>query len=115
MAEKEDLHGREAMVPVHGNRILAHLIFRTLDLSKFNQADLDIAATLDRAKVITTMMVLLTCNVISEDFPDSYLASLFKNRTKCEEIVDEVLRQLSSKAVDTNSNFQENPKAKTGS
>ncbi len=94
---REKLAGRDSMVPVHGNRLVAHLTFRFLDLSALNQAEFDISPLMSRAQIATTLASLLVCQVVNTRYPDSYLASLFKNRSKCEKIAEEALAQLLTK------------------
>ena len=70
---------------VQGNRIIAHIVARKLDIyNDLNKNNLvldskDINSYLDEA--------IADVNEFIEDkYPDKFLASLFKNMTKCKEL-----------------------------
>jgi hypothetical protein len=93
--KKMRLEGREVFIPVHGNRLLSHLVFRRLDLTDLNSAEFDIDSLIktvpDHVKVVT----LAACQVINSEYADSYLASLFKNQTKCQSLAEEIPYRIS--------------------
>jgi hypothetical protein len=95
--QKKELEGREAMVPVHGNRILAHLVYRRLDLKNLNNAEFDIEPIIKTVGDPTMVVTLAACEVINNEYSDSYLASLFKNQTKCLSLVQEIIYRISKK------------------
>jgi len=78
--------GREAMLPVHGNRFLARQVFRHLSLENLDDPKTDVQDILDRVKELTTRVVELAISAINEKYPESYLANLFRNITKCQDI-----------------------------
>ncbi|NJN88471.1 MAG: abortive phage infection protein, partial [Leptolyngbyaceae cyanobacterium SL_7_1] len=86
LTEFQKLDGRERLLAVHGNRFLAHLVFQVLK-SDLEDQDTHFPDNF-KAKVIDTTYLVYQqiLEVISAQFPNSYLASLFKNQSKCEDI-----------------------------
>lgn len=93
MSEQKQRSGRERQIGVHGNRILAHLVFQNLrervmagDGNSFDQVVSEVPALVSHyyARLV---------QVIAADYPTNYLASLFKNANRCQEVVD-ACRQL---------------------
>ena len=85
-AERERRQGREAMLPVHGNRFLARQVFRYIPLSNLDDPRQGIQNIISLVPETTTRAIDLTANAITEKYPESYLANLFKNVKKCQEI-----------------------------
>lgn len=79
--------GRYAQLLVHGNRIIAHCIFRHHHAGKHKSLDADVPAAAEAMY-----------NYVTKQFPDSYMAVLFKNTDKCALIAREVLASLSANA-----------------
>ncbi len=75
--------GREAMLPIHGNRFLARQVFRHLNLEKIDDPRIDIASILDSVPSITDYSVEVTTAAVNDQYSDSYLANLFRNKEKC--------------------------------
>ncbi|MHC5853601.1 MAG: hypothetical protein ACYTXO_27480, partial [Nostoc sp.] len=96
--EKNKRQGREAMLCVHGNRFLARQVFQRLPLQSLDNPKTDIQPLINQVAGITTNVVELTNSAVNEKYPDSYLANLFRNITKCQEI--EQLVKLGMKTVD---------------
>ncbi|MBD2083503.1 AIPR family protein [Coleofasciculus sp. FACHB-542] len=84
--EKNKRQGREAMLPVHGNRFLARQVFRYLSLKSLDDPKTDVQDILDRVKEVSARVVELTISAINEKYPESYLANLFRNIKKCHDI-----------------------------
>jgi hypothetical protein len=85
-AERGNRQGRESMLPVHGNRFLARQVFRYLPLGNLDDPRKDIQDLLSLVPEVTIRAIDLTARAITEKYPDSYLANLFKNVKKCQEI-----------------------------
>jgi AIPR protein len=84
--ERGKRQGRDAMLSVHGNRFLARQVFRFLSLSNLDDPRKDIKDILDAVPEITIKLVDLTAAAVAEKYPDSYLANLFRNTKKCQDI-----------------------------
>ncbi|BAY08192.1 AIPR family protein [Calothrix sp. NIES-2098] len=84
--KKNKRQGREAMLSVHGNRFLARQVFKHLPLESLDNPKTDIQAIINQVEAITTKVIELTTSAVNEHYPDSYLANLFRNITKCQEI-----------------------------
>ena len=80
--------GRARLCAVHGNRLISHLVFRSLPtnfLSGTEQLSDSERATVTSSTHNVYQKVFA---VIERDYPDSYPASLFKNQSKCADILD---------------------------
>lgn len=89
-AERGNRQGREAMLPVHGNRFLARQVFRYLPLNELDDPRKDIQALLGLVPEVSNRAANVTAHAINEKYPDSYLANLFKNVKKCQDIENTV-------------------------
>jgi hypothetical protein len=85
------LTGRNGMVPTHGNRLIAHVVFRQL-----HDEDLDspnghrIEDVNRRIEEITPVVASRMIEVVNQDYPESYLAVLFKNTPKCRAMIQKI-------------------------
>jgi len=84
--EQKSRSGREAMVTVHGNRFITRQVFRRLITGALTDDAVDFAAVLDSVQGLVAHCSQETVAVTNSLFPDSYLAAVFKNATKCREI-----------------------------
>ena len=80
--------GRTSNAVTHGNRFLAHVTYRELvrlgkavDLANATDAEITNAV----AEAITQMM-----NILDASYADNYVASLFKNLSKCKDIASRI-------------------------
>jgi hypothetical protein len=90
--------GRERMVAVHGNRFVAHRVFRQLTLTKseLDDPDHDVTALHASASRLVSKELVSTAKAIKRLFAKSYIQSLFKNSSKCQELADS-LESVSAK------------------
>jgi hypothetical protein len=88
--ERGNRQGREALLLTHGNRFLARQVFRHMVLSNLDDPSKDVQDILVLVPAKTTIAINATANAINEKYPDSYLANLFKNITKCKDIENSV-------------------------
>lgn len=81
---------KTSQIAVHGNRLLAFLTYQKLSGNDVRSNLSDVPA----ATIVNTLrdVVNEVDRVITEQYPENYLASLFKNLSKCKEIVSAVLR-----------------------
>lgn len=84
--EKRNRQGKESMLCVHGNRFLARQVFRHLPMDEFDDPNHSIKELLLSIPKCTVDKIDLTASVILDKYPDSYLANLFRNKTKCKDI-----------------------------
>ncbi len=100
-ADRKKRKGRESTLSVHGNRFLARQVFQRLELNSLDDPSIDIQTLLNNAQNETINVVDLTAQTIAEKYPDSYLANLFKNASKCQEIEQSINLKLSSSIAPT--------------
>jgi hypothetical protein len=82
--------GKEAMFTVHGNRFLAHEVLRRLPVEDLSKPELDLEPLTNRVRVLTPTALDCLIQATNELYPDSYLASLFKNLKKCKALDDRI-------------------------
>jgi hypothetical protein len=76
--EARTLGGRERLIAVHGNRIVAWLVERDLDGKD---------PTKEEVKASTQKNLALVTEAVGALYSESYPASLFKNLSKCRQLV----------------------------
>lgn len=86
--EQKSRQGRAAMFAVHGNRAIAYEVLRRLDLSDAETAPSQ--SSKDKWDALTVEALNWVTQAASKLYPDSYLASLFKNLSKCRKVSDRV-------------------------
>lgn len=81
--------GKEYGVLVHGNRMLAFLVFRKLMIHKIaNNFDFDMSS-IDWYETTSDMLEKLMSE-IEENYKDKFLATLFKNASICKAISEKI-------------------------
>ncbi|EMA3376127.1 hypothetical protein U2S26_003190, partial [Escherichia coli] len=81
--------GKEYGVLVHGNRMLAFLVFRKLVIHKIaNNFDFDMSS-IDWYETTSDMLEKLMSE-IEENYKDKFLATLFKNASICKAISEKI-------------------------
>jgi hypothetical protein len=88
--QQSTLDGRQRMFAIHGNRVVAHLVFKKHPVGSDAEYT---AITSDEQKAIgdevSEALVALQASVDAL-FPDCYVASLFKNQSKCKAAVNAI-------------------------
>lgn len=87
----DEMEGRDRMFAVHGNRFIAHEVFKRLPKGEIENADIETLK--GKANTLTENLldaIIAKTNVL---FPDSYLAMLFKNQNKCRALDLELKQQ----------------------
>jgi len=80
-AEEQKRDGKEAQCVIHGNRLIFHIVFQHIKSQSANPNYSDVTdAQID--KLVNSVSTKMS-ETIEADYSSSYLAILFKNRTKC--------------------------------
>jgi hypothetical protein len=81
--------GRARLCAVHGNRLVAHLVYDKIPDLKTGSGSL---TPTEREHVVRVSEQVYDriFAAIEKDYPDSYPASLFKNQSKCSNLVDQI-------------------------
>jgi len=74
--------GREYGILVHGNRMLAMLVFKRLSVSRNEIIKID---ELNISETVDSLLAKMA-GVLNTNFPENFLATLFKNRSKCDQL-----------------------------
>ena len=83
--------GRARLTAVHGNRLIAHIVFQTLDEEILHDPEELSVAQMFQIQRVTQDAYQRAFDVLEARYPDSYPASLFKNMTKSKDVVAAVL------------------------
>lgn len=75
--------GRERLIAIHGNRFILHKVFRTLPIERLDDPSIDLNNIKKHAYECTDKVLLKLIESVNSDFPNSYPANLFKNKSKC--------------------------------
>jgi len=93
-SEKSNFTNIERLIAVHGNRFILHRILHALPLDKFDMIDLDMSPIYKQAAQETLSELEGLHDVIRLHFPNEYLNTLFKSRSKCEQLVSFLPKSL---------------------
>ncbi|MDU0312769.1 AIPR family protein [Phycicoccus sp. M110.8] len=91
LKEQSRRTGRDRQIGVHGNRLLAHIIFQDLG------AGVTVGDEADFAKVLAGISSKVkdryddAVRVVGKSYGGNYLASLFKNATRCADVAKQCL------------------------
>ena len=88
--------GKERLVCVHGNRFIEHCVLQKQKLrSEYNDKVLDTAILELEIKSYIDLLVPKITEIICEQYPESYPATIFKNASKGKEI-EKILKQTNA-------------------
>lgn len=85
--EQKQLDGRDRSVAVHGNRLIAHAVFGALPDGVLDDHDADFATIKGTAPELTRCALKEMRGVVDNDYSSNYLASLFKNASRCRDVM----------------------------
>lgn len=89
-AERAKRSGREKQIGVHGNRLIAHLVFRALPHGALSGSNTDMNQLLDSVPALVAEKYKRVLEVIEANYPTNYLASLFKNAGRCKDVASKL-------------------------
>lgn len=89
-AERQKREGRDRFIGVHGNRLIAHLVFHSLPAGALKQPTTDMPALLAGVPDLVSDKYKKVVEIVEADYPANYLASLFKNASRCRDIARKV-------------------------
>ena len=93
--ERDSDDGRNRLLAIHGNRFIAHLVFCS-SKNELDEQDLELSDTYrKRIENLTQEVYTKLTKAVNDLYPDSYLASLFKNGRRCQAIKDKYLESSS--------------------
>lgn len=74
-------------IAVHGNRLIAHIVFQDPEIKAFRDHDISIPSLEKRASIVAESVLAQISLFVDQNWPDSYPQPTFKNLTKCRAIV----------------------------
>jgi AIPR protein len=89
---------RASLAAIHGNRLVLHRVFLDPRICKFRQPREDIDAILEIVPEVTDSVIKGICTILDRDYPNAYLASLFKNHEKCDHVAGLLTQQMTPPA-----------------
>ncbi|MYT35904.1 hypothetical protein GTY66_07515 [Streptomyces sp. SID8356] len=93
---RKNLVDREFAVAAHGNRLVLQLVFNQLRLDKVDDANYDWGKETKRVHKVTGIALEHLTEAIENTYSNNYLAPLFKNTTKCRDLVTRVEAKFGS-------------------
>ncbi|MDX6760578.1 hypothetical protein SIN09_14290 [Streptomyces sp. F8] len=93
---RRNLVDREFAVAAHGNRLVLQLVFNQLRLDKVDDANYDWGKETKRVHKVTGIALEHLTEAIENTYSNNYLAPLFKNTTKCRDLVTQVEAKFGS-------------------
>lgn len=90
MASLDALAGRDLALVVHGNRMIAAMVFRTLLVRQFGDPAFDFGTVFTDEKVLDAVRTAYTRlkNELDATYPNAIIPTLFKNMTKCNDLFE---------------------------
>ena len=97
-AHKAKCSGKEYASCVHGNRLIEYVILQNEKTKAgFSDSVWDISTHLSDIKNVLDMIIPEISRALSDEYSDSYPASIFKNQTKSKEIANIILTFVTGK------------------
>ena len=91
--EESSYQGRDRLALVHGNRIILHLVLQKVTKAEgFSYRMIPYAEISECAKAQCAKIIPSVIEAMNVTYPESYPANIFKNATKCKEIVQRCLQ-----------------------
>jgi hypothetical protein len=75
---------------VHGNRLIAHLVYQGLPAGSLTNQATDMTTLFSPVPGLVAEKYGAVVDVIEQNYPTNYLASLFKNASRCREVVSKI-------------------------
>ena len=88
--EQKQRDGRERLFAVHSNRLILHLVYKSLPDTFFSSSSNLTTSELKEIEDITSEILEAVISETNNLYPNSYPANIFRNITKCQEILEEV-------------------------
>ena len=85
--ERSKRDGRERLIGVHGNRLIAHQVFQQISPGALADPSVDLGSVIAEIPMLVQRTYSATVDVINQAYASNYLASLFKNATRCKDVV----------------------------
>ncbi|HIK07686.1 MAG TPA: AIPR family protein [Trichormus sp. M33_DOE_039] len=89
--EQKQRDGRERLFAIHSNRLVLHLVYRSLPNSIFSISSELTSVQINEIQALTANFLERIISETSNLYPNSYPANTFRNLTKCQEIVANIL------------------------
>lgn len=89
--EQKQRDGRERLFAIHSNRLVLHLVYKSLPNSIFSISSELTSVQINEIQALTTNFLERIISETSNLYPNSYPANTFRNLTKCQEIVAKIL------------------------
>ncbi len=89
--EQKQRDGRERLFAVHSNRLILHLVYKSLPNNLFDTPSDLTLEQINEIKDITSNLLQSIINETTNLYPNSYPANTFRNVTKCQEVIEKIL------------------------
>lgn len=90
--KKQTVLGKAYGACVHGNRLIEHIVLQQVKRkSSFSTSVLEILTVNSEIEEIVEKVLPIVANELDSTYSDSYPANVFKNQTKCKEILEKTV------------------------
>jgi len=79
---------------VHGNRFITHEVYKRLGPNNLEEVGIELEPIVIRTQELVPLIIDALIDSRDLLYPDSYLANVFKNRTKCAELSKKIEEKL---------------------
>jgi hypothetical protein len=88
MVTTDALAGRDLGLAVHGNRMMAAMVFRTLPIGRFGDPSFDLGSAFSDAQALSAVRSAYARlrGELDATYPNAIIPTLFKNMTKCTDL-----------------------------
>ncbi|QHE60386.1 hypothetical protein FHE72_04525 [Rossellomorea vietnamensis] len=88
----KDKEGRDYSISVHGNRIVAYLVFKDIDSRNLKEPSFDIATYITETNIANLVLenYEMLIQVLNDCYDNAVIPTLFKNLKKCQHIIEEI-------------------------
>lgn len=85
-SHRKDADGRRRLLAVHGNRFITHLVMQCLEANAVDSHSEVSPSERESIVGLAEEVYSLVLELVNNHYPDAYLASLFKNASKCKHL-----------------------------
>lgn len=89
--QQQQREGREKLVAVHGNRFVLHGVIKSMPMHDLDDPTTDLEAIKAQIPALTATVLDKTITEAKRLFPTAYPSNLFKNVSKCRDLISSVL------------------------
>lgn len=91
---KKSKDGKERAITIHGNRLIAHIAMQSMSFNIYDGNEKLSIDEINEIQQLCDKALMLIHDIVSENFPEAYIANLFKNLMKTTKIRDLAIEKI---------------------